>query len=263
MPRDAHPRCAIATQNRCRDANFLQVGRTGRVVVRSRADGLRRRRRWILAASGGRSARASAGTGTCPSARTSASPGSRAGACSGAGTSACADSRTRTGPRAAHPTPPPPGNTPPLPPLSSTVVNLDDNHQVGTTHWDDGDTTAGGQGSPAGGLECMPTMVETYHVHTHVSIFLDGQALSFPGQVGIVRRSAGDCFYQIHTHDKSGKIHIEAPAPGLFTLGQLFAIWGQPLKRRMSPASLASPWWCTSRMPASSRKRQATGRTSS
>ena len=109
-------------------------------------------------------------------------------------------------------------------------MNLDDNHQVGATHWLDGDTTAGGQGSPAGGLECMPTMVETYHVHTHVSIFLDGQALAFPGQVGIVRRSAGDCFYQIHTHDKSGKIHIEAPAPGLFTLGQLFAIWGQPLE---------------------------------
>jgi len=34
----------------------------------------------------------------------------------------------------------------------------------------------------------------------------------------------------IHTHDYSGKIHIEGPAPGTFTLGQLFSIWGQPLE---------------------------------
>jgi hypothetical protein len=39
----------------------------------------------------------------------------------------------------------------------------------------------------------------------------------------------GRCFYTIHTHDKSGKIHVEAAAPGTFTLGQLFAIWGQSL----------------------------------
>ncbi len=77
----------------------------------------------------------------------------------------------------------------------------------------------------------MPSMPDNYHVHTHVSIFLDGQALAFPGQVGIVRRETpGDCFYPIHTHDKSGKIHIEAAAPGLFTLGQLFSVWGQPLE---------------------------------
>jgi hypothetical protein len=110
-------------------------------------------------------------------------------------------------------------------------VNLDDNHQVGVDHWDDGATPAGGQGAPAGGLDCMATMSHNYHVHTHVSIFLDGQALAFPGQVGIVRRETpGDCFYPLHTHDKSGKIHIEAGAYELFTLGQLFSVWGQPLE---------------------------------
>jgi len=73
-------------------------------------------------------------------------------------------------------------------------------------------------------------MPETYHVHTHVSIFLNGEALAVPAEVGIVRPATGDCFYSIHTHDKSGKIHVEAAAPGIFTLGQLFAIWGQPLE---------------------------------
>ena len=42
--------------------------------------------------------------------------------------------------------------------------------------------------------------------------------------------AGGHCFYAIHTHDKSGKIHVEAAAPGMFTLGMLFEIWGQPLQ---------------------------------
>ena len=80
------------------------------------------------------------------------------------------------------------------------------------------------------GLDCLLTMPETYHVHSHVSIFLNGEALSVPSHVGVVNAAPqGPCFYTIHTHDKSGKIHVEAAAPGTFTLGQLFAIWGQPL----------------------------------
>lgn len=124
-------------------------------------------------------------------------------------------------------TPPPAGDT--MPPLAA-AIDLDDNHAVGVAHWSDGDTGDGGQGQTVGGIECLVNMAETYHVHTHVSIFLNGEALAVPGQIGIVRPSAGtDCFYSIHTHDLSGKIHVEAAAAGMFTLGQLFAIWGQPL----------------------------------
>jgi hypothetical protein len=123
--------------------------------------------------------------------------------------------------------PPPPAST--VPPLSSTVVSISDNHQIGVDHWSDGNTATGAQGQPVANLECMASMPETYHVHTHVSIFLNGEALSVPPEIGIVPQTSGECFYSIHTHDKSGKIHIEAAAPGTFTLGQLFAIWGQPL----------------------------------
>jgi hypothetical protein len=74
-------------------------------------------------------------------------------------------------------------------------------------------------------------MVETYHVHTHVSVILNGVPLAVPSNIGIAPQDGGTrCFYNIHTHDHSGKIHVEAPAPGTFTLGQLFAIWGQPLE---------------------------------
>ena len=134
------------------------------------------------------------------------------------------------------PAPPPPSPPPPapppastLPPLSSTVVDITDNHQIGIDHWNNRNTPSGGQGEPVSGLECQTNMPETYHVHSHVSIFLNDEALSMPNEVGIVRSTTGNCFYTIHTHDKSGKIHVEAAAPGIFTLGQLFAIWGQPL----------------------------------
>jgi hypothetical protein len=33
----------------------------------------------------------------------------------------------------------------------------------------------------------------------------------------------------VHTHDNSGKIHMEGPAAQDFKLGDLFAIWGVPL----------------------------------
>jgi hypothetical protein len=118
-----------------------------------------------------------------------------------------------------------------MPTLSSTVINLDDNHQVGTTRWDDRDTLSGGQGAPTAGLTCDVTPTETYHVHSHLSVFVDGQQVAVPGQIGIVPQpTGGHCFYAIHTHDKSGKIHVEAAAQGTFTLGQVFDIWGQPLQ---------------------------------
>ena len=51
-----------------------------------------------------------------------------------------------------------------------------------------------------------------------------------PSQIGIVQLSAtSHCNYTTHTHNRTGIIHVEAPAAGTFTLGQFFAIWGQPL----------------------------------
>jgi hypothetical protein len=124
---------------------------------------------------------------------------------------------------------PPPAST--LPPLSATIVSLNDDHMMGVAHWSDGNTSAGAQGQAVGPLECLPSMPETYHVHAHLSIYLNGQALAIPAELGIVdQMSTTQCFYSLHTHDKSGKIHVEAAAPATFTLGQLFAIWGQPLE---------------------------------
>jgi len=127
------------------------------------------------------------------------------------------------------PPPPPTGTT--VPPLSTTVVDISDNRQIGEDRWDNGATSTGGLGQDVEGLPCLLNMPDEYHVHTHLSIFLNGEALSVPGNVGIhdLGASEPNCFYPIHTHDKSGKLHIEAEAEGSFTLGQFFAIWGQSL----------------------------------
>ena len=129
---------------------------------------------------------------------------------------------------------PSPLPTPPtVPPLSTnTPIVLTFNSTIGTTHrWSDGDTSTGGQGSDIDGLPCLPTMPEDYHVHVHVSIFLNGDQLIVPKEIGIPKDSSGGnkCFYSLHTHDETGEIHVEAAAVATFTLGQLFDIWGQPL----------------------------------
>ena len=118
-----------------------------------------------------------------------------------------------------------------LPPLAPVPVDLDDNHQVGVPFWPDGDTASGAHGETIGQYECFPSAPpETYHVHSHLSIFLDGQGLAVPRNIGIVKLNATTtCYYTLHTHDRSGKLHIEAAAPAMFTLGDLFRIWGEPL----------------------------------
>jgi hypothetical protein len=69
-------------------------------------------------------------------------------------------------------------------------------------------------------------------VHAHLSIFLDGVALAIPRHIGIIELTpTSECHYPLHTHDASGMLHTHAATPTLFTLGQFFAIWGQPLQR--------------------------------
>jgi hypothetical protein len=80
-----------------------------------------------------------------------------------------------------------------------------------------------------GGVGCYK--VVNYHIHALLSIYRDGVRLAVPGSIG---RNA-DCDYELHTHEGSGTIHIEAVSEKSFTLGQFFALWGQPL----SDASVA------------------------
>ncbi len=77
------------------------------------------------------------------------------------------------------------------------------------------------------GIPCNTTEQLAYHVHAHLTIFVNGEQVTVPAYTGI--DVANQCIYWLHTHDNTGVIHVEAPTERQFTLGQLFAIWGKDL----------------------------------
>jgi hypothetical protein len=96
------------------------------------------------------------------------------------------------------------------------------------------------EGAPVDGIRCEPTEQVAYHVHTHLTIYVDGRLRPLPAGIGIVNPvgqqtpegpfyGATQCYYWLHVHAQDGVIHIESPTTGSYTLGQFFSIWGQVL----------------------------------
>jgi len=86
--------------------------------------------------------------------------------------------------------------------------------------------TGSGSGGPTlDGIPCERGERLEYHVHAHLALFVEGEQLEVPPNIGI----KGGCIYWLHTHDASGIIHVEAPSQHQFTLDQFFRIWGKPL----------------------------------
>jgi hypothetical protein len=101
-------------------------------------------------------------------------------------------------------------------------------------------TSAATAGQPIDGISCSTTEQTLFHIHTHLTIFVDGQQRQVPAAIGIpgpVAEQApggtfigsGNCFYWLHTHAADGIIHIESPVKRTYTLGEFFDEWGQPL----------------------------------
>jgi hypothetical protein len=90
-------------------------------------------------------------------------------------------------------------------------------------------------------IQCQTSEQVAYHIHAHLTIFVDGKAQVIPYGIGIapplqttqssggVFVQGGTCFYWLHTHSSDGIIHIESPTNKTYTLGQFFDEWGQPL----------------------------------
>jgi hypothetical protein len=79
--------------------------------------------------------------------------------------------------------------------------------------------------APIGDLRCRPGSLPGPIV-AHLEIFARRETLVIPASIGVVR---GRCRYPVRTLMPTGL--IVAQRPGL-TLGDLFAVWGQPLQRR-------------------------------
>lgn len=77
---------------------------------------------------------------------------------------------------------------------------------------------------PVDGVYCDQLEQLAYHIHVHLTIWLNGSQVTVPSQVGIAPDTS--CFYWLHTHDTTGVVHIEAPTAALLNLQQFLDIWG-------------------------------------
>jgi hypothetical protein len=90
-------------------------------------------------------------------------------------------------------------------------------------------------GQAIDGIQCNSTEQLVFHVHTHLTIFVNGAARQVPQYIGF---DDNTCLHWLHTHAPDGIIHIESPEHRTFTLGNLFDVWGQPLgPNRVGPAT--------------------------
>jgi hypothetical protein len=104
-------------------------------------------------------------------------------------------------------------------------------------------------GQKVDGIGCQTMEQTLFHIHAHLTVFVNGTARQVPAAIGIPGAQAqttaagsfveqGTCFYWLHTHAADGIIHIESPVQRTYTLGNFFDEWGQPLSAsRVGPAS--------------------------
>ena len=95
-------------------------------------------------------------------------------------------------------------------------------------------------GTTVDGVQCAPIEQLAYHIHAHLQVYLNGAPRELPAAIGLIGPVAQQtpegpfygaerCYYWLHTHASDGIIHIESPTPRIYTLGDFFDEWGQPL----------------------------------
>ncbi len=99
------------------------------------------------------------------------------------------------------------------------------------------------------GIQCAPIEQLAYHIHAHLQVYVDGKPRSLPAAIGMIEPiyentpngrfyGAEKCYYWLHTHASDGVIHIESPTPRIYTLGNFFDEWRQPLSdKQVGPAT--------------------------
>ena len=101
-------------------------------------------------------------------------------------------------------------------------------------------TATAATGQPVDGISCQTTEQTLFHIHAHLTLFVNGTPRQVPAGIGIPSAQAqntpqgpfigsGKCFYWLHTHAADGIIHTESPIQRTYTLGNFFDEWGQPL----------------------------------
>lgn len=125
-------------------------------------------------------------------------------------------------------------------PTLAAAITQEDGTSVGALTFTKGATPSGGLGQAVSGLACeKPVKSSPAYGYTHLNLVVDGQKIAIPDDIGLVApgstgivdpasREVG-CNYPLMTTDTSGKIRKKPGSATPYTLGQFFALWGQPL----------------------------------
>jgi hypothetical protein len=89
---------------------------------------------------------------------------------------------------------------------------------------------------PVGNIQCDAAEQLAFHIHAHLSIYIDGKNVPLPAQIGIT----STCFYWLHTHDTTGIIHMESPKAISLTLGTFLQLWRDQFAQLQYPNQLSS-----------------------
>jgi len=68
----------------------------------------------------------------------------------------------------------------------------------------------------------LPAEGTVKHVHANLRIFVHGEPVDVPNEIGIRQ----DEIASLHTHDETGTIHVESEVARDFTLGEFMDVWG-------------------------------------
>jgi hypothetical protein len=108
-----------------------------------------------------------------------------------------------------------------------TVTSIDPSTgmgvQVGPPPWP-APVTDVAQRAVAAHLVVLKAEGTAQHIHAHLDVIVDGNAVAVPASIGI--DNVHGSISPLHTHDTSGIVHIESPDQSTFTLGQFFTEWG-------------------------------------
>jgi hypothetical protein len=121
---------------------------------------------------------------------------------------------------------------------------------IAASSGDDADSVSaeGAYGTHYEGLEerrvdaGVPTMSDASaggpHVHPRLAVYVRGEEVPIPVNIGIDPSQPPEMMAGLHTHDSSGVIHVENAAEP--SLGQFFQIWGVPFSGdRLGPHEAA------------------------
>ena len=95
---------------------------------------------------------------------------------------------------------------------------------------------------PINSMNCDSGEQSGYHIHVHLTIYINGKQAIMPPGVGIgitPGTSKINCYYWMHTHTADGILHIEEPQqiPGL-ALDDFLAVWQQKFASLNFPAQM-------------------------